>query len=202
MPEPALLKVSVAPAESDEDGHGMEECTPEMVPCHFAPWQRASSTAMMLAAAAAEDDLADAPARAIKKQAWTPEEDAKLLAMVEHHGPSSWSQIALHLPGRVGKQCRERWHNHLSPEVKKENFTEDEVRPMPMPFVLACLAAVHHSLADRLAARLDVPGPHGACRTEDFPLTGPCASSPSPFSIRTDSSWRRLPSMAPSGLSS
>ncbi|EOD17409.1 hypothetical protein EMIHUDRAFT_46436, partial [Emiliania huxleyi CCMP1516] len=47
---------------------------------------------------------------------WTPEEDAKLLRMVAQYGPSSWSQIAQHLPGRVGKQCRERWHNHLSPE--------------------------------------------------------------------------------------
>eukprot|EP00962_Isochrysis_galbana_P024108 scaffold7374_cov112-Isochrysis_galbana.AAC.2 len=133
MPEAGLLKVSVAPADSDGEMHEMEECTPEIVPSHFAPWQRPSSTAMMLAAAAAEDDMADTPARAIKKQAWTPEEDAKLLAMVEHHGPSSWSQIALHLPGRVGKQCRERWHNHLSPEVKKENFTEEEVRRLPTP---------------------------------------------------------------------
>ena len=30
-----------------------------------------------------------------------------------------WSVIATHLPGRIGKQCRERWFNHLDPNVKK-----------------------------------------------------------------------------------
>ena len=33
------------------------------------------------------------------------------------------------LPGRLGKQCRERWFNHLDPTVKKSQWTsrEDEV---------------------------------------------------------------------------
>lgn len=33
------------------------------------------------------------------------------------------------LPGRLGKQCRERWCNHLDPSVKKTKWTphEDEV---------------------------------------------------------------------------
>lgn len=33
------------------------------------------------------------------------------------------------LPGRLGKQCRERWFNHLDPTVKKTEWTphEDEV---------------------------------------------------------------------------
>ncbi|CAN0488195.1 unnamed protein product, partial [Laminaria digitata] len=33
------------------------------------------------------------------------------------------------LPGRLGKQCRERWFNHLDPTVKKSEWTprEDEV---------------------------------------------------------------------------
>jgi len=31
------------------------------------------------------------------------------------------------MTGRVGKQCRERWHNHLNPNVKKQKWTvEDE----------------------------------------------------------------------------
>jgi len=64
----------------------------------------------------------------IKKQAWTQEEDEKLLAIVTEQGPSCWSQIAVSLPGRLGKQCRERWHNHLAPEVKKDNFSEEEDR--------------------------------------------------------------------------
>jgi hypothetical protein len=34
--------------------------------------------------------------------------------------------IANHLPGRIGKQCRERWYNHLDPNVNKEPFSEEE----------------------------------------------------------------------------
>ena len=30
------------------------------------------------------------------------------------------------LTGRNGKQCRERWHNHLDPSIRKEPFTEKE----------------------------------------------------------------------------
>lgn len=30
------------------------------------------------------------------------------------------------MPGRIGKQCRERWHNHLSPDVNKEAWSEKE----------------------------------------------------------------------------
>jgi len=34
--------------------------------------------------------------------------------------------IASHMTGRVGKQCRERWFNHLCPAVKKGEWTEEE----------------------------------------------------------------------------
>ena len=30
------------------------------------------------------------------------------------------------VPGRSGKQCRERWLNNLSPGIKKGNWTEKE----------------------------------------------------------------------------
>jgi hypothetical protein len=32
------------------------------------------------------------------------------------------------LPGRIGKQCRERWFNHLNPNINKERWTEEEDR--------------------------------------------------------------------------
>ena len=41
-------------------------------------------------------------------------------------GPKRWSIIAEHLQSRVGKQCRERWHNHLSPAVRKDAWTDEE----------------------------------------------------------------------------
>lgn len=44
-------------------------------------------------------------------------------------GPKKWSQIASQLVGRTGKQCRERWHNHLNPNINKsKNWSESEDR--------------------------------------------------------------------------
>ena len=62
------------------------------------------------------------------KGAWTPEEDERLLQLVHAHGPSHWNRIAEHIPGRIGKQCRERWHNSLNPDLKKTPWTEEEKR--------------------------------------------------------------------------
>ncbi|KAK2119635.1 Myb- protein A [Saguinus oedipus] len=59
---------------------------------------------------------------------WTNEEDQKVIELVQKYGPKRWSLIAKHLKGRIGKQCRERWHNHLNPEVKKSSWTEEEDR--------------------------------------------------------------------------
>jgi hypothetical protein len=44
-------------------------------------------------------------------------------------GPKKWSQIASQLNGRTGKQCRERWHNHLNPNINKsKSWSEAEDR--------------------------------------------------------------------------
>ena len=60
------------------------------------------------------------------KGPWRPEEDEKVISMVKKYGARNWSQIARALPGRIGKQCRERWHNHLNPDIKRERWTEEE----------------------------------------------------------------------------
>ncbi|KAM9839246.1 myb-related protein A [Aulostomus maculatus] len=60
------------------------------------------------------------------KGPWTKEEDQKVIDLVHKYGPKRWSVIAKHLQGRIGKQCRERWHNHLNPEVKKSSWTQEE----------------------------------------------------------------------------
>ncbi|XP_011150493.1 myb protein isoform X3 [Harpegnathos saltator] len=62
------------------------------------------------------------------KGPWTKEEDEKVIELVEKYGPKKWTLIARHLKGRIGKQCRERWHNHLNPGIKKTAWTEVEDR--------------------------------------------------------------------------
>nr|XP_043639582.1 transcription factor MYB98-like [Erigeron canadensis] len=62
------------------------------------------------------------------KGQWTKEEDRILKEMVERCGVRKWSYIAQMLKGRIGKQCRERWHNHLRPDIKKDFWTEEEDR--------------------------------------------------------------------------
>ncbi len=57
---------------------------------------------------------------------WKADEDKRLLELVSNFGPRSWAAIAVALQGRSGKQCRERWLNHLNPEIKKTAWTEDE----------------------------------------------------------------------------
>ena len=68
-------------------------------------------------------------ARAVaNKEPWTAEEDAIIFRMVTAHGAKRWAQIAAELPGRIGKQCRERWHNHLNPDIRRDPFDADEDR--------------------------------------------------------------------------
>ena len=51
---------------------------------------------------------AEGKGHGVVKRAWTVDEDDSLLQLVQEHGPRRWSVIASQLPGRVGKQCRER----------------------------------------------------------------------------------------------
>ncbi|XP_022750196.1 LOW QUALITY PROTEIN: transcription factor MYB3R-1-like [Durio zibethinus] len=60
------------------------------------------------------------------KGPWSKEEDELIIELVKKFGPKKWSTIAQHLPGRIGKQCRERWHNHLNPAINKEAWTQEE----------------------------------------------------------------------------
>ena len=51
---------------------------------------------------------------------------------------------------RAGKQCRERWHNHLRPDIKRGPWTEEEER---------LLIAAHESLGNRWAdIAANIPG--------------------------------------------
>ncbi|KAL6637448.1 hypothetical protein ACP70R_025020 [Stipagrostis hirtigluma subsp. patula] len=65
-----------------------------------------------------------APAQ--QRGGWTPEEDEILKEMVSRHGDRKWAFIAQYLPGRVGKQLRERWTNHLRPQITKNSIWTEE----------------------------------------------------------------------------
>jgi hypothetical protein len=76
------------------------------------------------------------------KGPWTPEEDAKVIRLVKLHGNKKWSFIARQLKGRLGKQCRERWYNHLNPDINKAEWTDEEDR---------MLVDAHNELGNRWA---------------------------------------------------
>lgn len=61
------------------------------------------------------------------KTMWSKEEDNLLTAIVKQMGPRKWNSIAEHIPGRTGKQCRERWMSHISPELISSTWdTKDD----------------------------------------------------------------------------
>lgn len=62
----------------------------------------------------------------LKKGPWTQQEDETITRLVAELGANKWSLIAKQLPGRIGKQCRERWFNHLNPAINKNPWTEEE----------------------------------------------------------------------------
>lgn len=59
---------------------------------------------------------------------WTEKEDLLMVKLVQKYGTRHWTIIGTKLPGRNGKQCRERWHNQLDPAIRKEPWTPDEER--------------------------------------------------------------------------
>lgn len=61
-----------------------------------------------------------------ERRKWVPEEDEKLSKLVKKYGTKNWRIIASHLRGRLPKQCRERWINHLDPNIVKGRLTEAE----------------------------------------------------------------------------
>lgn len=76
------------------------------------------------------------------KGPWTAEEDAKVIKLVQIHGNKKWSFIARQLKGRLGKQCRERWYNHLNPDINKGEWTSEEDK---------ALIEAHQELGNRWA---------------------------------------------------
>jgi hypothetical protein len=60
------------------------------------------------------------------KGSWTNDEDQVILNFVGDNGVKDWAKLATRLPGRTGKQCRERFKNHLDPNVMHSAWTAVE----------------------------------------------------------------------------
>lgn len=67
-----------------------------------------------------------------KRRPWTGKEDAAIRGLVSENGVKQWTLIAenlcklFNIVGRTGKQCRERWHNHLSAGITKQPWSLEE----------------------------------------------------------------------------
>jgi len=61
-----------------------------------------------------------------KKSKFTPVEDEKLRKLVSIHGVANWSAVALELPGRSARQCRDRYSNYLDPGLNTNNWKPEE----------------------------------------------------------------------------
>ena len=66
------------------------------------------------------------------RNSWFKEQDCFLVNLVETYGPKGWRKLGTLLSEefpenkKSGKQCRERWKYHLSPDISKEERTEEE----------------------------------------------------------------------------
>jgi hypothetical protein len=62
----------------------------------------------------------------IVRGSWKGSEDQVIIDWVTAHGPIKWAALATQLPGRIAKQCRERWCEHLDPAVKTAPWSMEE----------------------------------------------------------------------------
>lgn len=53
-------------------------------------------------------------------------EDQRLRELVGQFGPRKWKSIALFMPGRTGRQCRDRYSNYLCPGYFNGEWTREE----------------------------------------------------------------------------
>lgn len=85
----------------------------------------------------------DDPAQLTRtKRTWTAEEDARLQELVKRFGTAQWAAVAAHFPGRDRKRCRERFVNHVDPQLRRRLWASEEETQ---------LLALHRELGGRWA---------------------------------------------------
>ncbi len=62
----------------------------------------------------------------LKKRKFTYEEDERLMELTEKYGTSSWRLVAKNMDGRNTRQCRDRWKHYLSPDINRDEWSEEE----------------------------------------------------------------------------
>lgn len=60
------------------------------------------------------------------RKKFSAEEDELLKKLVEKFGCKKWESIALEMPGRTGRQCRDRYKNYLVPGFFNGQWTQEE----------------------------------------------------------------------------
>ena len=116
-----------------QDSDSSERCAPYhigsdvwMVPCTLDPASHLFTPTLLPSAASLMHRH--------ERLAWQSWEDELLQSVVLVEGTKHWTVVAKALNQRGhsgmqvrhGKQCRERWYNHLDPELKKGNWTREE----------------------------------------------------------------------------
>ncbi|KAG6205148.1 hypothetical protein E4U34_000148 [Claviceps purpurea] len=61
-----------------------------------------------------------------RKGAWLPSEDDLLKSRVLNKGASDWVEKSRYVGTRTAKQCRERWHQTLNPDLNHAPITREE----------------------------------------------------------------------------
>lgn len=60
------------------------------------------------------------------RRKFTEEEDKTLRSLVETFGNKNWEFIAMYMPGRTGRQCRDRYRNYLVPGLFNGQWSPEE----------------------------------------------------------------------------
>lgn len=59
------------------------------------------------------------------RKCFTPDEDARLLLLINKYR-YNWKKISNDMKNRSVRQCKERFHHYLSPNIKHDNWTQEE----------------------------------------------------------------------------
>jgi hypothetical protein len=66
------------------------------------------------------------PIGVTNKVKFSPEEDSRLLELVQQYGSKAWNCIAAGMGNRNSRQCRERYNNYLDPSLRHDSWTNEE----------------------------------------------------------------------------